>query len=304
MGATYRLLKMLGWAACHLSPSGAEAMGRGLGSFFWTFVPPKRKKLAVNNILRAGITKDRKEAERIAKSSSLRFGPLGISMFRFPLLNKDNISDYVTIRGKEKLDALKEEGKGCILAATHCGNWEVEGAALALYGYPLLSVAMQQKNKDFDRFLCEYRSMPGQKVEYKTGVRDMLRRLKQGYFVGLLCDQDPGDTGILSPFLGQETLTATGPAHFSLLTGLPVMTAFIHETKPWHYEIIIGEPICADEGLMKKEAIKNITDKVNVRLEGWIRKYPEEWFWLHNRWKWTDYFHPELKGGHHEPAEN
>ena len=173
MGATYRLLKMLGWAACRLSPSGADAMGRGLGRFFWTFVPPKRKKLAVENIIRAGVTKDRKEAEQIARSSSLRFGPLGISMFRFPLLNKDNIKDYVTIRGKEKLDALKEEGKGCILAATHCGNWEVEGAALALYGYPLLSVAMQQKNKDFDRFLCEYRSMPGQKVEYKTGVRDM-----------------------------------------------------------------------------------------------------------------------------------
>ena len=59
MGATYRLLKIMGWAACHLSPSGAETMGRGLGHFFWTFVPPKRKKLAVNNILRAGITKDR-----------------------------------------------------------------------------------------------------------------------------------------------------------------------------------------------------------------------------------------------------
>ena len=187
-------------------------------------------------------------------------------MFRFPLLHKNNIRDYVTIRGKEKLDALKEEGKGCILAATHCGNWEVEGAALALYGYPPpFPVAMQQKNKDFDRFLCEYRSMPGQKVEYKTGVR--ISAPTQGRILRcLLCDQDPGDTGILSPFLGQETLTATGPAHFSLLTGLPVMTAFIHETSPWHYEIIIGDPICADEGLKKKEAIKNITDKVNERL--------------------------------------
>ena len=100
MGATYRLLKIMGWAACRLSPSGAETMGRGLGHFFWTFVPPKRKKLAVNNILRAGITKDRNEAEKIAKNASLRFGPLGISMFRFPLLHKNNIRDYVTIRGK------------------------------------------------------------------------------------------------------------------------------------------------------------------------------------------------------------
>ncbi len=296
MGATYRLLKMLGWISCHLSPSGAESFGRGLGLIFWALIPPKRKILAVNNILRAGVTSDRMAASKIAKESALRFGPLGISMFRFPLLNKDNIQDYVTVRGREKLDKLKEEGKGCILAATHCGNWEMEGAALALYGYPLLSVAMKQKNKDFDRFLCEYRSMPGQTVEYKTGVRNMLSRLKQGYFVGLLCDQDPGETGILSDFMGNKTLTPTGPAHFALLTKLPVMTAFIHQTSPWHYEIIVGDPITAEEGLNKKEAIQDITDKINKRLEKWIYQYPEEWFWLHNRWKWTDRFHPEWKG--------
>lgn len=110
-------------------------------------VPPKRKKLAINNIIRCGITDNEKEASRISKAAAVRFGDIGVSMFRFPLLNQDNIKKYVTIEGKEKLDAIKESKKGCILAATHCGNWELEGAALALYGYPLLSVAMKQKNK-------------------------------------------------------------------------------------------------------------------------------------------------------------
>lgn len=295
MKGTYRLLKTLGAFCCGLSEENAVKAGDALGKFFWLLVPARRKQLAVANLLRTGLAKDEKEAERIAKASAVRFGPLGVSMFRFPLLTKENISEYVTIRGKEKLDTIKAEGKGCILAATHCGNWEVEGAALALYGYPLLSVAMKQNNEEFDRFLCEYRSMPGQTVEYKTGVRDMLRRLKEGYFVGLLCDQDPGDTGILSDFFGEKTLTATGPAHFSMLCKLPVMTALIHQTGPFRFEIIIGDPITADEGLSKKEAIQNITDKINERLEAWIREYPEEWFWLHNRWKWTDRLHPELK---------
>lgn len=295
MIGNYALLKSLSWICCRLSPKAAYRMGNGLGSFFWACVPPKRKTLAVNNIIRAGITEDRNEAWRIAKASSTRFGHIGVTMFRFPLLTKDNINNFVTVEGKEKLDALKKEGKGCILAATHCGNWEVEGAALALMGYPLLSVAMKQKNKEFDRFLCEYRSMPGQTVEYKTGVRDMLRRLKEGYFVGLLCDQDPGDTGIESNFFNQKTLSPAGPAHFSLLTKLPVMTALIHETSPGHFHITIGDPITAEEGLKKKEAIKDITNKINARLEAWIRKYPEEWFWLHNRWKWTDRLHPEWK---------
>lgn len=295
MRGTYRLLKMLGSFCCGLSEKKAIKAGEALGKFFWLLVPGRRKKLAVENILRCHITEDRKEAERIAKASAVRFGPLGVSMFRFPLLTKENISDYVTIQGKEKLDEILASGKGCVLAATHCGNWEVEGAALALYGYPLLSVAMKQKNQEFDRFLCEYRSMPGQTVEYKTGVRDMLRRLKAGYFVGLLCDQDPGDAGIISDFLGQKTLTPTGPAHFSLLCHLPVMTALIHQTAPFRYEIIIDDPITPDEGLNKKEAIQNVTDKINQRLEAWIRKYPEEWFWLHNRWKWTDRLYPELR---------
>lgn len=293
MKGTYQLLKFLSGLCCRLSPEGAERMGRGLGKFFWLCVPARRKKLSVENILRAGITSDRAEAERISKEAAMRFGPLGVSMFRFPLLTKENIRDHVTVVGAEKLDAIKESGKGCILAATHCGNWEIEGAALALYGYPLLSVAMEQKNKEFDRFITEYRSMPGQVIEYKSGVRDMLRYLKKGYFIGLLSDQDPGDTGILSPFLGQRTLTATGPAHFALLTGLPVMTALIHQTGVEKYTIYIDDPITADEGLSKKEAIQQITDRINARLEAWIRKYPEEWFWMHNRWKWTDRKYPE-----------
>lgn len=295
MKGTYTVLKLLSRYCCGLSPAGAERMGRWLGKFFWLCVPGKRKRLAAENILRAGITKDRAEAMRIAKESAMRFGPLAVSMCRFPLLTKENIEEHVTIIGKEKLDAVLASGKGCILAATHCGNWEMEGAALALYGYPLLSVAMKQKNAEFDRFITEYRSMPGQTVEYKTGVRDMLRRLKTGYFVGLLCDQDPGEAGILSPFLGQRTLTPTGPAHFSLLCKLPVMVVLIHETSFETYTITVEDPVTADEGLDKKEAIQQITDRINARLEAWIRTYPEEWFWLHNRWKWTDRLHPEEK---------
>lgn len=76
------------------------------------------------------------------------------------------------------------------------------------------------------------------------------------------------------------------------------MTALIHQTGLETYTIIIGDPITADEGVNKKEAIQQITDRINARLEAWIRKYPEEWFWLHNRWKWTDRMYPEER--HHD----
>lgn len=295
MNITYTFLKVLSRFACILSESGAEKMGKILGNFFWHLVPPKRKKISRENILRAGITKDRAKAEEISKNAARRFGSLGVSMLRFPLLTKENISNYVIIRNKEHLDNILKDKKGCILAANHCGNWEMEGAALALYGYPLLSVGMKQSNEGFDKFICEYRALTGQTIEYKTGVRDMFRRLKEGYFVALLCDQDPGHTGILSELFEQKTLTPTGPAHFSVMTGLPVVTLFIHQTDTFKYEIIVGDPILADIGLGKKEAVQKITDTLNKKLETWVRTYPEEWFWMHNRWKWTDRLHPELK---------
>lgn len=295
MNGSYQLLKFLSRVCCRLSDRSAVKMGHILGEFFWMLIPNRRKKLALQNIFRGNITKDAKTAEEISKAAAVRFGTIGMSVFRFPLLNKKNISDYVVIQGKEKLDEILASGEGCIIAGNHCGNWELEGAALALYGYPILAVGMKQSNEGFDKFIREYRSIPGQMVEYKTGVRDMLRRLKEGYFVGLLCDQDPGDTGLISPFLGQKTLTPTGPAHFALMTGRPVLMAFMHQLTDYTYEIIVEDPIYADKNLGKKESVRQITDDINKRLGNWIKKHPEDWFWLHNRWKWTDRFYPELK---------
>ena len=103
--------------------------------------------------------------------------------------------------------------------------------------------------------------------------------------MGLLCDQDPGDTGLISPFLGQKTLTPTGPAHFALMTGRPVLMAFMHQLTDYTYEIIVEDPIYADKNLGKKESVRQITDDINKRLENWIKKHPEDWFWLHNPWK-------------------
>ena len=100
MKGTYRLLKTLGAFCCGLSEENAVKAGDALGKFFWLLVPARRKRLAVANLLRTGLAKDEKEAERIAKASAVRFGPLGVSMFRFPLLTKENISEHVTIQGK------------------------------------------------------------------------------------------------------------------------------------------------------------------------------------------------------------
>ena len=145
---------------------------------------------------------DEREAERIAKASTVRFGPMLFEVLRFPLI-KRRIADYVRIEGLEKLQQCLSDGKGAVIAAAHSGNWELMGGAFAMAGIPLVGVAMKQKSSGSDRFINEYRSLIGMHITYKTGVREMFDMLKKGWAIGLIMDQDTNrHDGILLDFFG------------------------------------------------------------------------------------------------------
>ena len=289
----YTFMKILSFLICHMPACMCHGLGRFLGSFFWTFVPKKRKKLAQRQILECGITNDAAEAMAIAKKSTTRFGPMIIEVLSYPRYTKEILDRKITFHGKEYLDALKASGEGAVFMASHAGNWELLGAVLAMNGYPLISVAQEQNSKSADTFINEYRAMMKQHVTYKTGIRDMIRFLADGHYIGLLMDQDPGFAGIMVKLFGKDTLTADGPAKLAGIKNYPILTIFIHEDRPYHHIVEVLPPLRpypTDTVLSKKEkteAMYAVTQELNDRLEAHIRKYPEDWFWLHNRWKWT-----------------
>ena len=182
----YTFMKVLSWIICHLPDGARRTMGHFLGWFFWTFVPKKRKKLAQQQILDCGITDDPEKAMAIAKASSCRFGPMIIEVLSYPVYTKEILDEKITWHGKEYLDELKESGEGAVFMASHAGNWELLGAVLAMNGYPLISVAQQQDSHSADAFINEYRAMMKQHVTYKTGIRDMVRFLREGHYIGLV----------------------------------------------------------------------------------------------------------------------
>lgn len=290
----YTFMKCLSFLICHLPASLRRQVGSFLGAFFWTFVPKKRKQLAQTQIMDCGITDDPKEAMRIAKASATRFGPMIVEVLSYPIYTKEKLDEKITFIGKEYLDELKVSGEGAVFMASHAGNWELLGAVLAMNGYPLISVAQQQNSKSADAFINEYRAMMQQHVTYKTGIRDMVRFLADGKYIGLLMDQDPGYTGIMVKLFGKDTLTPDGPAKLAGLKNYPILTIFIHSDRPYHHIVEVlppirpykdGERLTKDE---KKQRVYDITQELNDRLEAHIRKYPEDWFWLHKRWKWTE----------------
>lgn len=289
----YIFMKILSFLICHMPVYMCHGLGYFLGSFFWTFVPKKRKKLAQRQILECGITTDAAEAMAIAKKSTTRFGPMIVEVLSYPRYTKDILDDKVTFHGREYLDELKASGEGAVFMASHAGNWELLGAVLAMNGYPLISVAQEQNSKSADTFINEYRAMMKQHVTYKTGIRDMIRFLANGHYIGLLMDQDPGFAGIMVKLFGKDTLTADGPAKLAGIKNYPILTIFIHEDRPYHHIVEVLPPLRpypTDAVLSKKEktvAMYAVTQELNDRLEAHIRQYPEDWFWLHNRWKWT-----------------
>ena len=283
----YTSMKALSAALCALPYQLQYGIGYLLGQLGWLFTPKKRKRLAIGQILFCRITDDVEEAKRIAKASVTRFGRMIVDVLRYPEIKDGKYKEMFTMDGREYLEDAKADGKGAIMIALHSGNWELLGGILASEGYPLISVAMQQQG-DADRFINEYRTMMHQHVTYKTGVREMVKELHKGSFIGLIMDQDPGDQGQLVPFFGYETLTPVGPAAMARMQDVPIIPVTIRfDEYTEKHKITVHPPIYAEKTDDRKRDIAVTLTILNEWLEDYIRRYPEDWFWLHNRWKWT-----------------
>ncbi|MCR5404437.1 MAG: lysophospholipid acyltransferase family protein, partial [Butyrivibrio sp.] len=228
---------------------------------------------------------DEEEAERIAKASCVNLGYILFEVLRFPVI-KDNIKEYVTIEGLEYMTKEGVSGKGGVLATAHCDNWELFGSALAQAGIPLVGVAKKQKSSGMDRFINEYRTMMGMHITYSSGVREMFRMMSEGWIIGLIMDQDstPHD-GILLEFFGQVTNFVTGAAAMGRSRNVPIFIGFMHRNPDGTHHMKIGKPIMVNHTEDKREDIRMAIQKIADLTEEHIRKYPEEWFWLHDRWK-------------------
>lgn len=281
---SYYLMLLFSRFCCMLPASVCEAFGRILGEIAWQVIPKRRKNMAKENIMRC-LRVEEGEAERIAKASSVRFGPMLFEVLRFPVL-KQKMKDYVTIEGLEYLLEMKSSGSGAVIAAAHCDNWELMGGAFAQAGIPLVGVAMKQKSSGMDRFINEYRTLIGMHITYKTGVKEMFRMLSEGWFIGLIMDQDTNTRdGILLEFFGQVTNCVPGAASMGRFQKVPIFPAFMHRNEDGTHRLIVQEPIHVEHTKDKKQDIQRATQEINRRIEAHIRRYPEEWFWLHDRWK-------------------
>lgn len=187
--------------------------------------------------------------------------------------------------GWEALDRAVAAGQGVIVATAHLGNFEFGGAVLAAR-YPLLDVVKPQRNTGFDDFVNALRARRGiLTVAMDQSGPLVVRHLRRGGLVSLLLDQDAGGQGVFVDFMGRPASTWPGAARLSIRTGCPVVPMALVRVGAHRHRLVIRPPLWprgrADDAAQVGEYLQEISRSV----EALIREFPEQWFWVHRRWK-------------------
>lgn len=205
----------------------------------------------------------------------------------FPHLNRENIEQLIIYDGFENYDEARKKGRGIIFLTAHFGNWELGSFAHGVYGYPCNFVVREMDNPLIDELINRYRcGSGGQAIEKREFARQVLRAFERNEAVGILMDQNMlAGEGIFVDFFGLPASTTTGPARVARRTGAPVILGLvIWDSKLKKYRLRFDRVDwikCEDA----EEEIAVNTADFTRRIEEYIRRYPDQWLWVHRRWK-------------------
>jgi KDO2-lipid IV(A) lauroyltransferase len=222
------------------------------------------------------------EHRRIADGSFRSIARLLVSLARFPQISPENISTWIRYEGREHFIDAKAHGKGVLFATAHLGNWELSAFAHAMLTDPMHVVVRPLDNPRIDAIIARLRTMSGNKViEKKDYARGILRALAANEAVGILIDQNAGlDDGIFVPFFGVQACVGTGFPRMAAHSGAPIIPGFaLWSEQEKRYILKFGKPIFATGNLEAD------TRQIHEQLEHAIRQYPDQWLWMHRRWK-------------------
>jgi len=206
---------------------------------------------------------------------------------RFPGLNRENIERLIIYDGFENYTRARQQGKGLLFLTAHFGNWELSSLAHGLYGHPLGFVVRGMDNPLLDALINRYRHLGGGwAIEKKDFARQTLRALSQGEAVGILMDQNmQAGEGEFVDFLGLPACTTTGPARIARKTGAPLVLGLVlwdPKIKKYKLRFDAVEWIKRDDP--DEEILANTANFTRL-IGGYVRRYPDQWLWVHRRWK-------------------
>jgi KDO2-lipid IV(A) lauroyltransferase len=282
-GAVWLVLKMLG----ALPRPVARAMASGTTRLLLLLMPRLRRTAVFN--LRLAFP-ERTDAQRraILRKMARNLGWMAVEFARFPQMNPQNIERVVLLDGQENFLAGRSCGKGVIFLTGHIGAWELSSFAHALYGFPLHYMVRPLDNPAVDALIHRYRCLSGnQPILKNESARATLRILREARTIGILADQNTvREEGAFVDFFGTPACTTTGIARLALQTGAAVVPGYaIWDEGKRQYRLRFEPPIELVRSGETERDVRENTQRFAKALEEIIRRYPEQWVWVHARWK-------------------
>lgn len=267
-----------------LLPLGVgTSLGRSIGRLAWHVVRRERKK-ALRHVARAFPGMPEARREEIVRRM---FRHLGESVFEIcwiPRLTRRLLESITDVEGLEHLRSAVAEGRGVVLFTGHCGNWEWLCATISLYGFPLSPIAREIDDPRLNEFIVRIRASQGARTIGRgstASARDMLQTLRNGEILGVLIDQSIRKAeSVEIPFFGEPAPTPIGPARIAIRSGAVAIAAF-HERRGARHHVRFEAPVHTSRGDDPAE----LTRRMSEAIEQQIARAPEQWVWMHDRWR-------------------
>jgi len=269
-----------------LSRERADSIGRRAGLAFRR-LSASRRALVDRNLARALPELGPEERECLSRDVFAHFGRLAFDLVATVGEPAASILGRVEVSGEEHAKAAYASGRGVFFLTAHLGNWELAALITSLLGMPIKVVVRPLDNPLLDRHLRAFRESGGNTVVPKaTAARELFRILRSGGGVGILMDQHARTPdAVPSPFFGRPASTTTVVARLADRTGALVVPVFTNRIGPGRYRVEYGAPLDVETLSPPEREAGSLTARLNAITESLVRRAPDQWLWLHNRWR-------------------
>ena len=259
-----------------------------IGAFcLFYYLSARQRFITIHNLTCAFPEKSISEVKKIARGAYKTMGITAADFFEIPSLTKENIGNLVEVEGLEYYTKAMEKNRGILLLGAHFSNWELTAAAISLVLQPAVITYRPLDSPTLDSLVLWVRSCTGNVlIDKERAMRKMLRSLAHNEIVATMIDQNMAwQEGVFVDFFGRPVCTTTGLALLALHTYAPVVPGYILRLENGKYRMVIKEEIAVIRTGDRDADILINTQNFTRFIEDTVREYPDQWFWIHQRWK-------------------
>ncbi|WP_337865209.1 lysophospholipid acyltransferase family protein [Ignavibacterium sp.] len=251
------------------------------------YLIPIRKKTVIDNLNIAFPNLSDSVKKKIAFGSYISFAISLVEILYLPWMTETEMKNSVAIENLELIEDKNKLGKGVILLSAHFGNWEYIAASASLQlNKKFLIIVKNQRNKFVNDWMNKMRTRwLNEVVPLGVSVRNIYSVLKSNGIAAMVADQRGPEEGLKLDFFGKKTSVYTGPAVLALKTGAPIIFGIPVRQKDYSYKTTLTELDKTNLPAEEEEKIKVLTERMIKYLEKIILEHPEQWLWMHRRWK-------------------